>query len=246
MDNQTLNQQLKNILFIDIETVSASAALGELNERLQQHWNRKSATFRNEEGKTPEELFENRAAIFAEFGKVVCIGMGAFYENKQLELCFKVTSLSGTDETGLLTGFTKVLSEHKSGKNLILCAHNGKEFDFPYLCRRMLVNGLPLPNVLNISGKKPWEINHLDTMELWKFGDYKHFTSLDLLGAVFNIPSSKSGLDGSEVSRVYYESGDINAIRKYCEADVVVLAQLYLRLKGAETIPAERVFNTNI
>lgn len=241
---QNLNQQLKNTLFIDIETVSSHRSFTDMDDRMQKLWEKKSSLFKSDPEKTPGDFFPEKAAIFAEFGKVICIGMGAFYENRDKELCFKVKSLGGDDEKVLLNDFKQIIEDHKSKKDLTLCAHNGKEFDFPYLCRRMLVNGLTLPHVLKISGKKPWEINHLDTMELWKFGDYKHFTSLDLLSAIFDIPSSKSEIDGSDVNRVYYEENDLEKIERYCKADVVVMAQLFLKLNGEAIIPEERIFHS--
>jgi DNA polymerase elongation subunit (family B) len=239
---QNLNQQLKNTLFIDIETVSGHASFAGMDNRMQKLWEKKSSSFKSDADKTPQDFFPEKAAIFAEFGKVICIGMGAFYENKEGELCFKVKSLGGDNEKALLNDFKNIIEDHKSKKDLILCAHNGKEFDFPYLCRRMLVNSITLPHILKISGKKPWEINHVDTMELWKFGDYKHYTSLDLLSAIFDIPSSKSEIDGSDVNRVYYEEKNLDKIQKYCRADVVVLAQLFLKLNGSDIIPPERIF----
>ena len=130
---------------------------------------------------------------------------------------------------------------NKQSKNLHLCAHNGKEFDFPYLCRRLLINGLPVPSHLQIAGKKPWEINHLDTMELWKFGDYKSHTSLNLLAAIFDLPTPKNDLDGSKVKDVYYQDKDLNRIAKYCENDVVTTAQILLRYKGLPVIPQENI-----
>jgi uncharacterized protein YprB with RNaseH-like and TPR domain len=131
----------------------------------------------------------------------------------------------------------------KMGPATRLCAHNGKEFDFPYLCRRMLVNDLSLPSVLNMMGKKPWEVGHLDTMEMWKFGDHKHYTSLDLLLAIFNIQSSKGVMDGSMVSKVYYQEGALDKIAEYCVGDVVAIAQLYLKMKGLAVIKAENIIS---
>lgn len=105
----------------------------------------------------------------------------------------------------------------------------------------MLINGLKIPKVLQLSGKKPWEINHLDTMELWKFGDHKHFTSLNLLAAIFDLPTPKGDLDGSKVREVYYQQKDLNRIARYCENDVITLAQVLLRFKGLPIIPSENI-----
>ncbi len=227
---------LANILFIDIETVSLTKDYDSLPERLKEHWNKKSK--RITESETVSDSYFNRAAIYAEFGRVLCIGIGGFYENDNK---LKVKTLHSTSEKELLEMFKNVLEKHQSGKDLILCAHNGKEFDFPYLCRRMLINNISLPNVLAISGKKPWEIQHIDTLELWKFGDYKHFTSLDLLASIFDIPGSKSEMDGSEVNINYHFNNKLEAIKNYCREDVVVLAQLYLKLAGKDILAAEYI-----
>jgi uncharacterized protein YprB with RNaseH-like and TPR domain len=124
---------------------------------------------------------------------------------------------------------------------LYLCAHNGKEFDYPYLIRRILINGLEVPSILNLSGKKPWEVNHIDTMELWKFGDYKHYTSLELLATVFGISSPKDDINGSDVGRVYWQENDLQRIVKYCQKDVVTIVNLLLRFKGKPMMGEESI-----
>ena len=223
--------QLKNILFIDIETVSLTKEFEELPQRLQEHWKKKASRLKNEEDLPPEKLYFDRAAIYAEFGKVICIGVGGFYEQ---DTKFKAKTLAYGDEKELLLNFKKLVEDHSAKGNLILCAHNGREFDFPYLCRRMLINGIKLPSVLDITGKKPWEVLHIDTLEFWKFGDYKNFTSLDLLSSVFDIPGSKIHMDGSEVNTNFYFQNNAQKIAEYCREDVIVLAQLYLKLNGRE------------
>ena len=228
--------QLKNILFIDIETVSLTKEMEELPLRLQEHWKKKASRLKNEEDLPPEKLYFDRAAIYAEFGKVICIGVGGFYEQ---DTKFKAKTLEYGDEKELLLNFKKLVEDHSAKGNLILCAHNGREFDFPYLCRRMLINGIKLPSVLDITGKKPWEVLHIDTLEFWKFGDYKNFTSLDLLASVFNIPGSKSLMDGSEVNTNFYLQNNTQKIAEYCREDVIVLAQLYLKLNGREILNNE-------
>lgn len=230
---------LSNILFIDIETVSLTDNFSDLSDRLQLHWEKKAARFKEEY--SLEHSYFDKAAIYAEFGKVLCIGVGGVYDNGQK---LKVKTLYHENERELLLEFKSLLQNHPADKNLILCAHNGKEFDFPYLCRRMLINGIELPNTLNISGKKPWEINHIDTLEMWKFGDYKNFTSLDLLAAVFDIPGSKSKMDGSEVNTEFYHKNGLQNILEYCKEDVVVLAQLFLKLSGKAIILEENVFRS--
>ncbi|HNR75183.1 MAG TPA: 3'-5' exonuclease, partial [Cyclobacteriaceae bacterium] len=179
--------------------------------------------------------------IYAEFGKIIVIGIGKYTEQNGV-LGLRTRYFADHDEKKLLTEFGAVLE--KMGAGVKLCAHNGKEFDFPYICRRSLVNNLPIPSVLNMSGKKPWEIGHLDTMEMWKFGDFKHYTSLDLLASIFDIPTSKGVMDGSMVSEVYHSQGDLKKIAEYCIGDVVAVAQLYLRMKGFPIIPPGNIVNT--
>ena len=231
--------QLKNILFIDIETVSLTKEFEELPQRLQDHWRKKAIRLKNEEDQSAEKLFFDRAAIYAEFGKIICIGVGGFYEQ---DTKFKATTLTNGNEKELLLKFKGLVEEHSAKGNLILCAHNGREFDFPYLCRRMLINGIKLPSVLDITGKKPWEVLHIDTLEFWKFGDYKNFTSLDLLASVFEIPGSKSLMDGSEVNTNFYYQDNLQKITEYCREDVIVLAQLYLKLNGRDILNKEDLF----
>lgn len=223
-------KDLKNILFLDIETVSASGNYQEVDERIKTLWSRKVSFLKNLEDATDEELYFQKAGIYAEFGKIVTISLGYFHlEGDALTL--RVKALYDQDEKVILEKFKAILHKMNSD-NLKLCAHNGREFDFPYLSRRMLINGISLPSVLDLSGKKPWEVNHMDTMDMWKFGDWKHYTSLDLLAAIFNIDSSKTEMKGSDVNGVYYETGDLEKIAEYCIRDVIVTAQLFLKLKN--------------
>ena len=230
-----MTSDLANIFFLDIETVACTDDYTQLSERLKVQWARKSSFFKKEGDQTDEEMFHLRAGIYAEFGKIIVVAVGKFYEPEPGKVGLKTRCLFGDDEKKLLLDF-KSLLEKSDQSTLRLCAHNGKEFDFPYLTRRMLVNGVQVPAVLNHSGKKPWEVPHLDTLEMWKFGDHKHYTSLDLLAAIFNIPTSKIDMDGSMVNHVYYQEKNLNKIATYCTGDVVALAQLYLKLKGGELV----------
>ncbi len=223
--------ELRDILFLDIETVAATHDYNTVDERLKAQWARKANFFKRHTDQTDEDLYHDRAGIYAEFGKVICISVGKFFDHESGELGLKTKVYSGHDEKVLLTEFKSML-ERMDSSTLRFCAHNGKEFDYPYLCRRMLIQGIPLPPALNLSGKKPWDVQHLDTLELWKFGDVKHYTSLDLLATIFNIPSSKNAIDGSQVNFVYHKENGLDRISEYCRGDVVVLAQLFLRLKG--------------
>ena len=223
----TFFEQLGNILFLDIETASSTESFAELDPRLQPEWIRKERLIRRESVLEPGELFFERAGIHAEFGKVICVGVGYFQvKKKETKLNFRSKIFAQEEEKETLLELKALLEK----KKWILCAHNGKEFDFPYLCRRMLIQGIALPEPLQLAGKKPWEIRHLDTMELWRFGDYKYYTRLELLAAAFGIPSSKEGIDGSEVNPTYYQEKNIEKIKNYCLRDVEVTARIYLAM----------------
>ncbi len=234
-----MNTELKEILFLDIETVAAAATYTALDERLKIQWARKATFFKRNENLTDEELFYAKAGIYAEFGKIVSVAVGLLTDKENGELGLRTKHFTSHDEAQLLGEFKNLLE--KLGPATKLCAHNGKEFDFPYLSRRMLINNIPLPEVLTLSGKKPWDVAHLDTLDLWKFGDYKHYTSLDLLTALFNIPTSKNVMNGSQVNEVYYKENDLEKISSYCVGDVVAVAQLYLRLKGLPLLPQQNI-----
>lgn len=228
---------LANILFLDIETVPENKVFSELSEEKRILWEQKSKYQRKEEF-SPEEYYD-RAGIWAEFGKIICISVGYFTE-KGTQRNFRVTSFYG-DEPKLLKDFKNLLQEHFNQAKHLLCGHNGKEFDFPYIARRMLINNIKLPYKLDLFGKKPWEIPHLDTMELWKFGDYKHYTSLKLMANVLGIPSPKDDMDGSMVRDVFYEENDLDRIVIYCELDVVTTAQVLLRLRGDDLLNENQI-----
>jgi 3'-5' exonuclease len=230
-------KKLKNTLFIDIETVSSAPTYAEMDERLKPLWDKKASYINPAE--ESHSLYK-RAGIYAEFGKIVTISAGFFFIESS-RLSFKVKSFDGEEEKQILEDFISLAKKYNQ-KKLILCAHNGKEFDFPYLCRRMLVNQLDIPEALDNSGKKPWEVNHLDTLELWKFGDRKHYTSLDLLAAIFHIPSSKEEFDGSMVNEIYYKEKNLKKISEYCIRDVIVTAQLFLKFQNMAIIPKENIF----
>jgi uncharacterized protein YprB with RNaseH-like and TPR domain len=226
------NIPISNILFLDIETVPQYKRYEEVPQTLAGLWNKKCEVLKmNPEQTSPSEIY-NRAGIYAEFGKIICISCGYFTPDKK----FRVKSFAGHDEIKLLIEFCGMLHSSFSTPNKLLCAHNGKEFDFPYICRRLLINTLPLPIILNIAGKKPWEIAHLDTMELWKFGDYKSYTTLNLLAAIFGIPTPKDDIDGSEVWKVYWEENNLERIVKYCQKDVLTVAQIFLKFRGEDLI----------
>lgn len=225
------NLKLENVLFLDIETVPQTSDFSELNEKFKYLWEKKAEILkRNNPDSTADQLYSS-AGIYAEFGKIVCISCG-FINGKE----FRIKSFYGDDETILLKEFTEMLHNHYNNSYSLLCAHNGKEFDFPYIARRLLIAGLKIPDILNLAGKKPWEVQHLDTMELWKFGDYKHYTSLELLAEIFNIPTPKDDIDGSMVGHVYWQDKNLDRIVEYCQKDVITIAQLLHRYMGLPLI----------
>lgn len=223
----------ENILFLDIETVPETEIFSDLSENKQALFAQKTQ-YQRKEDFSPEEFYD-RAGIWAEFGKIVCISVGYFTNFGSKDRVFRVTSFFG-DEVKLLEDFKKLLNTHFNKPQHVLCGHNGKEFDFPYIARRMIIHQIELPEKLNLFGKKPWEIPHIDTMELWKFGDYKHFSSLKLLTTILGIPSPKDDIDGSEVGAVFYKEKNIKRIVKYCEKDTVAVAQLLLRFNNEPLI----------
>jgi len=231
--------KLENILFLDIETVPEVQNFSELDETKQHLWDHKSQ-YQRKEDESAEDFYE-RAGIWAEFGKIVCISVGYFKLQGDLRK-FRVTSFFG-DEIKILKDFKNLLITHFSETKHILCAHNGKEFDFPYIARRMIIHNIELPHKLNLFGKKPWEVPHLDTLELWKFGDYKNYTSLKLLTHILGIPSPKDDIDGSEVYRVFYKENDIDRIVMYCEKDTVAVAQIFLRLRGDNILTEDDIIH---
>ena len=233
-----LKTNLKNILFLDIETVPEFENWNDVSTDLQELFDKKTSYQRKDEI-TAEDFYE-RAGIWAEFGKIICISVGYFVE-KEKQKQLRITSFFGDDEHKILVDFKELLDIHFNGQNHVLCAHNGKEFDFPFIARRMIVHQIDLPKKLNLFGKKPWEIPHLDTMELWKFGDYKHYSSLKLLTSILGIPSPKDDIDGSEVASVYYKEKNLDRIVKYCEKDTIAVAQLLLRFNNEPLLKEEEI-----
>jgi hypothetical protein len=229
-----------NILFLDIETVSQHPAFDQLEAGWQALWTRKAEMLlRNKEAETIESIY-GRAGIYAEFGKIICISCGLMQGNGD-EKKLVLKSFYGDEEAIILREFADMLRKWATDNTKYLCAHNGKEFDFPYLCRRMIVNGIAIPTVLHTPGRKPWEVNHFDTMELWKFGDFKNFTSLNLLAHTLGVPTPKDDIDGSMVGDVYWKENDLQRIVTYCQKDVITVAQVFLRLYNETLIKAENI-----
>jgi predicted PolB exonuclease-like 3'-5' exonuclease len=232
------NIKTEDIMFLDIETVPESSSYELLDPVFQALWEKKSKLFRTDE-QPAGEVYE-RAGIYSEFGKIICISVGMIRDKNPFG--FRLKSFYGDDEKELLSGFSDMLSKfNRTNREALLCAHNGKDFDYPYIARRMIINKLIIPDILDNAGKKPWEIKLLDTMDLWKFGDYKNYTSLDLLTSVLGIPTPKDDIDGSMVAGIYYNEKDLKRIVKYCEKDVVAVAQVLLRFMNLPGIPEDRI-----
>ncbi len=231
--------KVENILFIDIETIPQYPDFTDIPETMKYFWEKKSSYFR-EADQSAADVYQ-RAGIYSEFGRIICISAGIVI-NKNDEKSIRIKSFYSDDEKQLLDEFAGMLKKyHSSNKDLQLCAHNGKEFDFPYIARRMIINDVKLPQILDVAGKKPWEVQFLDTMELWKFGDYKNYTSLNLLTHIFNIPTPKDDIDGSMVADVYWKEKNLDRIVTYCEKDVLAIAQVFLKYKGESLIKQENV-----
>lgn len=223
------NIPLEKVLFLDIETVPQYGNWNEIPEIEQTLWDKKTKYQRKNE--IEAEDFYDRAGIMAEFGKIICITIGMLEKNDTL----KIKSFANDDEKVLLEEFGEIFNSMRL-RDVILCAHNGKEFDFPWVARRFLINGMQPPSPFQLFGKKPWEIPHIDTMELWKFGDYKSFVSLELLAHIFGIPTPKDDIDGSMVSSIYYIEKDLQRIVDYCEKDVLTLANIFRRMRQEDLL----------
>ena len=230
---------LEHILFLDIETVPQHEHFEELDDTSKVLWDLKSK-YQRKEDFTAEEFYD-RAGIWAEFGMIVCISVGYFVLKGDIRN-FRVTSFHG-DEVKILKDFKTLLETHFNKPHHLLCAHNGKEFDFPYIARRMIIKGIDIPFKLDLFGKKPWEVPHLDTLELWKFGDYKTYTSLKLMAHVLGIPSPKDDIDGSQVHSVFYKEKDIDRIVIYCEKDTITVAQILLRLRNEAILGNDEILS---
>lgn len=234
-------KNFKNTLFIDIETVSGFENFSSISDRMKDFWVKKAKNLANPANISFEEMYFERAALYAEFGKIIVVGMGFLFVNKQGELSLKVKTIANADEKELLVEFIDFINKTYKSRELTLVAHNGKEFDFPYLCRRMLANRLEIPKSLQLQGKKPWEIIHQDTMEMWKFGDRRSYSSLELLAELMGIEGAKIDLSGDRVNHVFYKEMDLDRIAAYCGDDVIIVAQLYLRFHFLNIVEPQNI-----
>ena len=233
------NINLENVLFLDIETVPMFASHEDVPEHWQTLWAKKADTLKKGEEDTAASIY-SRAGIYAEFGKIICISVGVFKYADGKEQ-FRLKSFFGDDEKQLLVDFADMLRKFFNKDVYRIGGHNVKEFDIPYIARRMVINGVHLPTMLDISGKKPWEIVHLDTMEMWKFGDFKSYTSLVLLAASLGIPTPKDDIDGSMVHEVYYKEKNLERIVVYCQKDVLTVAQVFKKFRNEPLVKQENV-----
>lgn len=236
MQLQKIN--IEKVLFLDIETVPEVYKFSDLDPTTASLYDAKTK-WQQKDGTTVEDTYE-KAGVYAEFAKIICISCG-IVADKPHGKEIRLKSFSGDDEKKLLLDFAKLLNSHYNSPYHILCGHNAKEFDFPFIARRMLINGIDLPGALDIAGKKPWEISHIDTMELWKFGDFKHYSSLSLLCHIFKIPTPKDDISGADVARVYYEENDLKRISKYCEKDVIAVIQLFLKFRNEALVEVDNI-----
>ena len=234
------NLNIEEVLFLDIETAPLAPEYNELTEKWRQLWEHKMQ-YNINNGETAGDLYD-RAGIYAEFGKIICISAG-YVTQKQGELFFRVKSFYDDDEKKLISNFFNAWEKFSRAGKRRLCAHNGQDFDYPYIARRALVNNVSLPKILDIAGSKPWEVKEqlIDTLQLWKFGDYKHYTSLSLLCELFKIPTPKDDIDGSQVAKIYWEENDLDRIIRYCEKDTLAVANLLLRYKSKKIIKMENM-----
>lgn len=225
------NLNVHKVLFIDIETVPQHQCIEELDERERNLWNKK-AQYVSQQGMDEEETY-SRAGIYSEFGKIVCISAGHIFDEGDRR-AFRVKSFYNDNEKTLLEEFNNTVSLFFRKKGWMICTHNGQEFDIPYIARRSIINKVALPKVFQIGGLKPWELGRhfIDTMQLWKFGDYKRYTSLELLCHVLDVPSPKNNIDGSEVNNVYWKEKDLKRIVEYCQLDILATANILLRYIG--------------
>jgi hypothetical protein len=251
---------LTRVFFVDIETVPGHATHADLPEAFHPLWQKFCEKRHSKEladGLSHADLFA-QGGLYAEFGKIVCISVGMFRHLKDETLEFRVKSFASDDECEVLRGFADMLGARRPYGNRLygattsikdrdkvdhrndpffLCAHNGREFDYGYLGRRMLICGQAIPPMLDVAGHKAWDLPHLlDTMELWKFGDNKGTISLPLLAGVFGIPSPKEDIDGSQVAQVYWQDKDLGRIVEYCEKDVIATARIFLHYAGQKEL----------
>jgi hypothetical protein len=234
-------KNFRNTLFIDIETSSGVSDFALLSDKMKDFWLKKAKNLVNPANISLEEMYFEKSPLYAEFGKIIVVGMGFLFVNKAGEMALKVKTIAHADEKSLLTEFIAFVNKTYKSRELTLVAHNGKEFDFPYLCRRMLINGLEIPKSLQLQGKKPWEIIHQDTMEMWKFGDRRSYTSLELLAELMGISGAKADLSGDQVNRVFYKENGLARINDYCLEDVIVVEQLYLRFHFLDLVAPENI-----
>jgi DNA polymerase elongation subunit (family B) len=199
------------------------------------------------DNKMIEALYNNKAPLHPEFGKIVCISIGyidgeipeKIEDKPEVELKLKLKSFYGHDEVKLLQDFlnaTKSAITNAVNPTYHLCGHNIMNYDVPFIAKRFIINGLKLPAMFDLDGKKEWNLPYfIDTRNVWKFNVYDSNCSLDLLCNLFDVESSKEGgISGKDVRDVFYIENDVQKIAMYCEEDVRALAQVYLKMKSLQ------------
>jgi predicted PolB exonuclease-like 3'-5' exonuclease len=234
------NISLDNLLLIDIETVPQFSSFDLLDDHWQQLWEEKTQRSLPD-FTSAAEFYPQRAGVMAEFAKIVCISIGYFIKQGAM-LQIRVKSFYGDDEKKLLQDFISTVNQMEAKNNKwCFAGHNIKEFDIPFICRRLLINGLTIPRYIDFQNMKPWDTNMVDTFQYWRFGDYKNYTSLKLLAAALGVPSPKDDIDGSMVADVYWNEKNVERIAVYCQKDVVTTGNIILRFKNMELISAENI-----
>ena len=232
--------RIENLLLIDIETVPQQPVFENLNEEWKELWTEKVQRSLPE-NVSAAEFYPLRAGVMAEFAKVICISIGYFKREGNAQN-LRLKSFYGDDEKVLLKDFIETLKQIEASNNKwCFCGHNIKEFDIPFICRRLLVNGLVIPPFLDFQNMKPWETNIVDTFQYWRFGDYKQYTSLKLLAASLGVPSPKDDIDGSMVAEVYWVERNLERIVTYCQKDVITTGNIILRFKNLPLIEADHI-----
>ncbi|MCS6832977.1 MAG: ribonuclease H-like domain-containing protein [Flammeovirgaceae bacterium] len=246
MEKSLFQKYLKNLLFINIETISVTEHLVQLSPLMQQFWEKKARFSSHDEIPSTSEYYFQKAGIYAEFGRIIAIGTGYFHYDQTEKLSFRAKVLTNSDEKQLLLEFKELVEEKFPPKNLRLVAHHGKEFDFPYLCRRMIVHRITLPPTLQLSGKKSWQIEHLDTMEMWRFGDEKRYTPLRLLATIFGFYDDQQHIEENWVNRAYYHEKNLLKILEHCLEEVILTAKVFLRLLQLPDLAEENIIRLPI
>ena len=229
-----IKEDIHKLLFVDIETVGVDEDLDSLhhtNPKLSKVWEETGwdyfkRKYSEDSELSSNQMFVKRAALLPEFGKIVCISVGFIVPSGET----KLDSFYG-DEKNILISTSELLNRvDKLG--FVICGHNVKNFDLPYIAKRMLINNIPVPKILPNYTIKPWESRVLDTKEVWGFNSFGGLSSLNLVCTSLGLETSKEGeVNGSNMHKYYYDSNNIEKIKNYCEEDVKCTINLVKKLK---------------